>query len=230
MKNRSSFILTLVIGMVALSSAAVAGRDQAATVAPTVSVSANGSDVRTVLHDLFGQTKQNYVIEPSVRYSLYLSLEKVEFDEALAIICHLAKLKAEKQNGIYYVSGETSAVTPEGPTPQTKVKPKDPAPTPQDAPPAVTQTTLKTKHVTMRMAKTDIRRVFAAISKEAGISIVVDGSVPQCKLDAFLEKTTLKYALDQIAGAAKLRYRIVEKQSILIYSDETENRVTVSGG
>jgi len=82
--------------------------------------------------------------------------------------------------------------------------------------------------VTTRLAKTDIRRVFAAISKETGVPIVVDSTVPQCKLDAFLEKTSLKYALDQIAGAAKLRYRIVEKQSILVYSDETENRVAVS--
>jgi len=230
MKNRNSFILTLVVGIIALSPAAMAGRGQAATVLPTVSVSANGLDVRTVLHDLFGQTKQNYVIEPSVRYSLYLSLDKVDFDEALAIICHLAKLKAEKQNGIYYVSPETPTVTPANPIPVTKANSKDPSPTPQDAPPAITQTTLKTKHVTVRLAKTDIRKVFAAIAKQAGVPIVVDGSVPQCKLDAFLEKTTLKYALDQIAGAAKLRYRIVEMQSVLIYSDETENRVAITGG
>lgn len=230
MKNRNSLILTLVVGMIALSSASMAGVGQVAPVTSTVSVAANGSDVRTVLHDLFGQTKQNYVIEPSVRYALYLSLDKVDFDEALAIICHLAKLKAEKQNGIYYVSGETTAVTPTSPNLQTKTKPKDPTPPPADAPPTITQTMLKTKHVTTRLAKTDIRKVFAAIAKEAGVPIVVDSSVPQCKLDAFLEKTTLKYALDQIAGAAKLRYRIVEKQSILIYSDETENRVAIIGG
>lgn len=222
MNNRNSILLTLVIGLAGLSSASIAGRDQAAPVAPTVSISANGSDVRTVLHDLFGQTKQNYVIEPSVRYALYLSLDKVEFDEALAIVCHLAKLKAEKQNGIFYVSADTAPVTP------TNVKPKDPAPPIQDTPPAVTQSTLKAKHVTTRLAKTDIRKVIAAIAKEAGVSITVDSSVPQFKMDAFLEKTTLKYALDQISGAAKLRYRIVEGKSILVYSDETENRVAIS--
>ena len=224
MKHRNSILLTLILGLMTLGSAALAGRDQA----PTVSVSANNSDVRTVLHDLFGQAKQNYVIEPSVRYSLFLSLDKVDFDEALAIICHLAKLKAEKQNGIYYVSDDVAA-KPEA-TNNTAPKQKDPAPLPLDTPPAVTQTTLKTKHVTTRLAKTDIRKVFAAIAKESGITITVDPSVPQCKMDAFLEKTTLKYALDQISGAAKLRYRIVEKRSILVYSDETENRVALSTG
>jgi type II secretory pathway component GspD/PulD (secretin) len=228
MKNRNSIILIFVLGALGLSSAAFAGPDQAPSAAVTVSVSANGSDVRTVLHDLFGQTKQNYVIEPSVRFSLYLSLDKVDFDEALAIICHLSKLKAEKQNGIYYVSNDVPVVA--STSPQAAVKPKDPTPLPLDSPPVITQNTLKTKHVTTRLAKTDIRKVFAAIAKEAGVTIVVDSSVPACKLDAFLEKTTLKYALDQIVGAAKLRYRIVGKQSILIYSDETENRVSLATG
>ena len=172
------------------------------------------------------------MIEPGVRYALYLSLDKVEFDEALAIVCHLAKLKADKQNGIYYVSQDTTPAPVVGNSQPAKAKDSQPhsdIPTVTE-PAAVTQTTLKTKHVTTRFAKADIRKVFAAIAKEAGIPIVVDSSVPTCKLDAFLEKTTLKYALDQISGAAKLRYRIVAKQSILIYSDDTENRVAVTSG
>ncbi len=224
MKTRNSILLALAIGLAGLSGASTA--DQYPTTPTTttiVSVAANNSDVRTVLHDLFGQVKQNYVLEPNIRFALFLSLDKVDFDEALAIICHLAKLKAEKQNGIYYVSNDTGPATPTN-----QARPKDPAPTPiQDGPPPVTQTTLKTKHVTTRLAKTDIRKVFATIAKEAGIPITVDGSVPTFKMDAFLQDTTLKYALDQIAGAAKLRYRIVEKQTILIYSDDTENRIAI---
>lgn len=227
MKTRNSILLTILVAAAALASSAVAATP--ATQAPTtVSVSANNTDVRTVLRDLFAQTKQNYVIEPGIRYALYLSLDKVDFDEALAIVCHLAKIKAEKQNGIYYVTQDTTPA-PTSTTQQTKAK--DPQTPHADVPevPAVTQTTLKTKRVTTRLAKTDIRKVFSTIAKETGIPIVVDPSVPACKLDAFLEKTSLKYALDQISGAAKLRYRIVEKQSILIYSDETENRVAISG-
>lgn len=225
MKLRNPLLLALALGIAALGSPAVASDPQAPPTSPTVSVSANGTDVRTVLHDLFTQTKQNYVIEPGIRYALYLSLDKVDFDEALGIICHLAKLKADKQDGIYYVTEDTP---PPASQAQPAAKPKTQAP-PADPPqPEVTQATLKAKRVTTRLARTDIRKVFATIAKEAGVPIVVDPSVPACKMDAFLEKTSLKYALDQIAGAAKLRYRIVEHQSILIYSDETENRVAVS--
>jgi type II secretory pathway component GspD/PulD (secretin) len=232
MNIRNSLTLTLALGVLALTPAAFAARDQGS--AALVTVAANGTDVRTVLHDLFGQTKQNYVIEPSVRYALYLSLDKVDFDEALAIVCHLAKLKAEKQNGIYYVSEDKALESPITTDAPGGIKPKD---SPRHIEmlqgtaetPGVTATILRVKRVTTRLAKTDIRKVFATISRETGVPIVVDSSVPQCKLDAFLEKTSLKYALDQITGAAKLRYRIVEKHSIFVYSDQTENRVAVSG-
>src|SRR5579862_1991407 len=123
MKTRNSLLLSLALGVLALTPAAFAGRDQAA---PTlVTVAANNTDVRTVLHDLFGQTKQNYVIEPGVRYALYLSLDKVDFDEALAIVCHLAKLKAEKQNGIYYVSEDKVLAPSSNSASRSGVKPLD---------------------------------------------------------------------------------------------------------
>ncbi|MHB8637070.1 MAG: hypothetical protein ACYC96_11435 [Fimbriimonadaceae bacterium] len=228
MKNRNSLILALTLGALALSSFAAAGRDQGSTTPSIVTVSANGADVRNVLHDLFGQTKQNYVIEDGVHYTLYLSLDKVAFDEALAIVCHLAKIKAEKLNGIYYVLQDTPPAAPsKSPNSKPEASPRHVL-TSRIVTPSVTQATLRAKRISTRLAKTDIRKVFATIAKEAGIPIVVDASVPRCKLDAFLEKTSLKYALDQIAGAAKLRYRIIQKESILVYSDETENRVAVS--
>ena len=59
MKYRNSFILTLVIGLLTLSAAVLAAGDQAPATPTTVSVSANNTDVRTVLRDLFAQTKQN---------------------------------------------------------------------------------------------------------------------------------------------------------------------------
>ncbi len=220
MKTRNTLIFSAILGAFAFAAPSMAVDGQTAPPAAPVivSVASNGNDVCTVLKDLFTQAKLNYVIEPGIHYAVSLSLSKVDFDETLGIVLHLAKLKAEKVNGIYYVSqGDTK---PAAPT-QTESKP------PVDLPPPVTQSTLKTKIITTRLAKADIRRVFAAISKEAGIPISVDQTVPQLKLDAFLQKTSLKYALDEITGAAKLRYRIVDKKSILIFADDTENRVSI---
>ena len=224
MNTRSKLILSAVLGTLTFAAPSMAHDGQTPPATPlTVSVSSNGNDVRTVLKDLFSQSKQNYVIEPNIHFAVYLSLEKVDFDETLAIVLHLAKLKAEKVNGIYYVSQDAPVVTV--PTQPKPIEPALPV-----GPPAVTQTTLKTKKVTTRLAKADIRKVFAALARESGVPITVDVSVPQYKLDAFLEKTSLKFALDQITGAAKLRYRIVDKQSILVFADDTENRVSLVGG
>jgi type II secretory pathway component GspD/PulD (secretin) len=231
MNTRNKLILSAVLGALTFAAPSLARDGQTPTTPLTVSVSSNGNDVRTVLKDLFSQSKQNYVIEPNIHFAVYLSLEKVDFDETLAIVLHLAKLKAEKVNGIYYVSEDLPATTAKStPPPTTPAQTKAAAPALQVGPPPVTQTTLKTKKVTTRLAKADIRRVFEALSKESGIPITVDISVPQYKIDAFLEKTSLKYAMDQITTAAKLRYRIVDKQSILVFTDETENRVSVVTG
>ncbi|HTQ10478.1 MAG TPA: hypothetical protein VMI31_10430, partial [Fimbriimonadaceae bacterium] len=41
-----------------------------------VSVKANAKDVRSILADLFAQAKLNYVLQPAVQGTLYLSLDK----------------------------------------------------------------------------------------------------------------------------------------------------------
>lgn len=176
---------------------------------PSVSISSKGSDVRTVLGDLFGQAKKNYVIEPFTYFALHLSLKDVEFDEALMIVCKLANLNVDLRNGIYYVTKAKSKpiVEPAAnivPT-QTVTKPKGKLPT-----------TVLNKIVTTRLAKVDLRALALELGKQAGLTIEIDKDVPAFKLDAFLIKTSLKFGLDEITKAAGLEYIFTENQTLLI--------------
>lgn len=173
----------------------------------SVTIASKGQDVRPVLFDLFGQANKSFVLEPDVHFVLYLSLKDVQFDEALAIILKMANLESEKQNGIYFIS---KAKKPQSTSiPQDTVKPM-PKPlgklTPDD---------LK-KTVNTKLAKTNIREVFAAFSKQTGIAIEVDSNVPEYKIDAFLMDTSIKYALDVISKAAKLTYTLTDNKSIKV--------------
>jgi len=65
------------------------GETKGEALPPTVSISAKGEDVRSVLHDLFTQSKKSFVLQPSVRFVLYLSLKDIEFEEALQLVASL---------------------------------------------------------------------------------------------------------------------------------------------
>lgn len=183
----------------------------------TVSVDAKGEDVRSVLHSLFGQVKKSYVLDPGVRYVLYLSLKDIEFEEALNVICKNATLTYELQNGIYFVR--------KAPAPQSK-----PAPKPEPAPPkGKLPETVLNRTLTTRLEKADIRALFNEIGKSTDVKIEVDASVPAYKLDAFLIKTSLKFALTQICTAAKLEFVFTNNLTILIRKKADENRVALSG-
>ena len=67
-----------------------------------ITISSKGADVRSVLHDLFTQVKKNFVLENLSRSELFLSLNAMDFDETLEIVCRLANLTYEIQNDIYY--------------------------------------------------------------------------------------------------------------------------------
>src|SRR4051812_35562885 len=101
---KKSVLLSLLILPCFAAAAPFDGAGQATTPTSQISVKAKGDDVRSVLSDMFNQTKKNFVLAPGVRFVLYLSLDKVEFDEALEIICQQANLRVEIQNGIYYIS------------------------------------------------------------------------------------------------------------------------------
>ncbi len=187
---------------------------------PMVKVNAKGEDVRSVLHELFGQAKKNYVLDPGVRYALYLSLTDVEFEEALQLVCKMASLKYEQQNGIFFVSKIPSK-------PVVKETPKVEAPKPKGKLP----TTVLTKSVTTRFDKVDLRFLFAEISKQTGVAIEIDKAIPAYKLDAYLAKTSLKFALDTICDAANLKYTFTDNLTILLQSkkDGEGSKVVLKG-
>ena len=175
-----------------------------------ITISSRGKDVRDVLFDLFDQSKKNFVLETGVRYYLYLNLNDVTFDEALAIVLRQSELEFEVQNGIYYINKAKPAPVVK-PQPEVKViKPQPVTPLGK-----ITEADLQ-KRVTTKLSVTDIRVVFAEFSKQTGIKIEVSSNVPQYKLDAFLNNTSLKYALDVITQAADLTYTRTDMKTILI--------------
>lgn len=186
----------------------------------SVTVSAKGDDVRSVLHDVFTSSKKNYVLEPGVRFVLYLSLKDVELEEALTLICKQAGLTYEIQNGIYFVNrAKVASTKPMTTPPKVEVKPKGTLP----------QTVL-TKKVTTKLNKVELRALFGELSKQAGVTIEVSTDVPSYKLDAYLLGTSLKYALDSITKATGLTYTFTDNLSIAIKKPEDPNRVVVLKG
>lgn len=211
-------IAFIVLGIAPLAAFCDEGA-KTADIPPTVSIDSKGLDVRGVIHDLFAQTKQNYVLEPNVRFVLYLSVKDVEFDEALQIVCKLAGLEYQIQNGIYYI-GPKKAGAPAQPKP--KAEPAAP-PKPQGTLP---QSVLN-KRVTTRLAKTGFKAVLAELSKQTGVELELDPELARLKLDAFFNNSSLKYVLDTITEAGGFKYRFTDRLSIEIYQPKEENRVTV---
>jgi type II secretory pathway component HofQ len=184
----------------------------------TVSINAKGDDVRSVIHDLFKQAGKNYVLNPGVRFVLYLSLENVPFEEALDLVCKNASLKFEIKDGIYMVSQYVKPVEPKPEPPKTtpEPKPKVDPPNFETKPRGTMPTSVLSKKVTTRLQKKEIREVMGILAKQTGVAITVSEDVPPFRLDAFLINTSLKYALDEITKATKLKYRFTNDLSIAV--------------
>ncbi len=200
----------LLAALLMLPFAAGAQQTEAAksTPLPTVSITANGVDVKQVLNTIFTQVKKNYVIQPNTWFNLNLSLENIDFDGALQIICKTANLNIEVQNGIYYVS--KGAAKPKVAAQQI-VAPIE-KPKLQKLPESVFS-----KKLTTRMNRADLADVFLAFGKQTGTTIEVDKSVPAYKLDAFLINTSLRYALERVTKAAGLEFELTDHASIRIF-------------
>lgn len=179
-----------------------------------VTIASKGKDVRDVLADLFNQAKRNFVLDSNVRQSLYLALTGVEFEETLEIVCKVANLEYEIQNGIYYVK----AVPPAKSASTAK-----PSATPQPPKGKLPETVL-TRKITTRFAKTDFRDVVKEIARQTNVRIEVDPAVPKRFVDAYLIDTSLKYGLDLLTTALGLEYKFSEFQSIVI-AKPNPNRV-----
>ncbi|MCB8933669.1 MAG: hypothetical protein M9921_07590 [Fimbriimonadaceae bacterium] len=217
-------LLALVLLLASVSAFAQDGPKVEQDAAGTVTISASGDDVRKVLHQLFTQAKKNYVCDPYSSFVLHLSLTGVEFEEALQIVCKLASLEYEVQNGIYFVSRKKTPV-------QTKAAENVKAAQAVEKPKGKLPASVLDKIVNTRLDKTDLKLVFSAFAKQAGITIEVAPSVPAYKIDAYLVNTSLKYALDVVTEATALKYRFTENQTLEIYKPEPENHVkVVSGG
>ncbi len=95
-----------------------------------------------------------------------------------------------------------------------------PKPTPIEFKPLETPSVLPVsvlqKKVSSRSSKAEIRKVFAAFAKQTGVNIEIAPSVPEYRLDTYLTKTSLKYAMDRITEAAGLEYKFTNRNSILV--------------
>lgn len=171
----------------------------------TVDVHANGTDIRDVLYQLFTQAKKSYVLQPGIHEALNLNLVNVEFDEALQIVCEAANLRSDLQNGIYYLGRKKAARQPasEGTMAITK-------------PVAKLDAKVLDRKVSTKLAKAPIKQVLAELSRQTHVVIEIDPAIPSYRLDAFLNKLTLRQALDRITKATKLAYTLTDRRSIRV--------------
>lgn len=217
-------LATPLLAILLTSLAWAAPQDEGAQKSPVttegtlVSVSSKGDDVRSVLYDMFQQSGKNFVLDSGVRFVLYLNLEKVSFQEALDIVVKNADIGYEVKNGVYYIGKNRKTVK----TPETKPTKPVEAPPLEENPPAEKPVAKKLpdsvlqKKLTTRYSITPLKKVFAEFGRQTDVTIEIDPSVPDYKLDAFLIDTSLKYALDVICDAAKLKWSFTGHGTIKI--------------
>lgn len=248
-----TLLRTLAIAVIALAVAPVIGDEpqtpttdtaSATAQAPTtVTIASRGLDVREVLHDLFTQAGKDYLLEEMPRTNLFLSLRDTSFEEALLLICSRAGLSFELQNGVYHIKRRpaprptptASQAKPQRPNPTaTNGTPKTseaarPAPSTTPSRPRLGEALLQ-RRLTTRLSKIPLRDLMADITRQTGVTIRLDPSIPGYRVDAFLLNTSLKYALDMITRAARLTYRLNPDDTITILPNPESNRVTLVDG
>lgn len=166
-----------------------------------VTVQSKGDDVRDVLFDLFTQSKKSFVLEPSIRHTLYLSLRDVAFEEALEIVCATAGLASELDNGIYFITKRKAAAPP--------------AAEPAKIVRKLTEKDLAAP-VSTKLTLVDLRTLLSELSRQTGIAIEVHESVPNVKVDAMFHQTPLSKALSVLAKAAKLEFSLTDHYSVAV--------------
>lgn len=193
------------------------GQTDAKTASPTltkVSIDATGTDVKTVLHSLFSQAKKSYVIQPNTWFALHLKLDDMDFDEALVIVCHTAGLESHVQDGIYFITRPV----------------KKPATSVADSVPARTMLapSVLTRKVTTKLNKATIADVFAELGKQADVKFELEKGIPAVRLDVFLNKTSLRYALEKVSKAVDLKFQFTDHGTIQISPIAHLDAVTIS--
>ncbi|MBL8061084.1 MAG: hypothetical protein JNK63_10275 [Chthonomonas sp.] len=178
-----------------------------------ITISSKGADVRSVLHDLFTQAKKNFVLENLSRSELYLSLNTMDFDETLEIVCRLANLTYEIQNDIYYFTKVRPIQAP-------STRPANSATPPNPAAEAakigkLSEAVLK-RSVSGTYTKQDLRAVIKNLADQAKVVVEIDDRIPLYKLDFKLNPTSLGYALKTIADRLKLEVVFSDRQTLLL--------------
>lgn len=196
-------IPTLLLAIIAAAGFSQAGSSNTDSKIQTVSVASKGQDVRSVLADMFGQVKKNFVIEPNTHFALFLSLNDMEFEEALNLVLKTASLKYQLQNGIYFISKDKSPAVGQSVVTSEKTSGK------------LAPTVLR-KLITVKFHKVSIRTLFADLTSQTGVMIEVDPKVPDYKVDVVLRGTTLKLALQKICRPAGLTYKYTDNLSLMI--------------
>lgn len=182
-----------------------------------ITISAKGTDVRGVLHDLFTQAKKNYVLENVSRTELFLSLHAMDFDETLEVVCRLANLTYEIQNDIYYFT----KVRPATSTPNLNNPVRNSGPSP--APNAIaaraigklSETVLK-RAVSGTFNKLDLRTIVKQLGEQAKVTVEIDERVPKYKLDFKLNPTSLGFALKTVADRLDLELVFSDHQTLIL--------------
>jgi type II secretory pathway component GspD/PulD (secretin) len=205
--------LTLLALIIAALSIAQTSAPAKASAIETVTIASKGKDVRDVLSDLFEQGKKSFVVEPNIHFVLFLSLNDVEFEEALDLICKTANLKYKEQNGIYFITRDKGFTTITPVVAGVSVS-------------RVPDSSLR-KKVTVTGDRMDLRVLFRILSEQTNVPLVVDAKVPAYKIDIVLKGTSLKYALITVCKAAGLTYKFTDDATIQIMPIPDMNRITV---
>lgn len=185
-----------------------------------VTLQSKGLDVRAVLHELFTQTKRSYVIENVPRVELFLNLDSVEFEEALALIARIARLSYEQQNGIYFVRQTPRVGT--GTTPTTQSAQANPTSRPEQpkvapsAPAGKLPESVLNRRIKGSYTKQALSKILEDFGQQTQVKIEIDPKVPKYHLDLTLNTTSLGWALRRLAQELKLELVFTERQSLLL--------------
>jgi type II secretory pathway component GspD/PulD (secretin) len=178
-----------------------------------VSLDARGEDIREVLATLFAQAKKPYALDAAIKGKLYVKLDAMPYEKALAVVLAQSGLVAKNREGVVMISPAKAPTAP-------AVKPTAPVKTPvapkvAEAKPLAEKVALG-RRVTTRLTRAPLADVFASFDKQTKVKIEMDTSVPAYRVDAFFVGSSLRYAMDQICKAAGLRYEFADNK-IVVY-------------